>query len=60
MLRDPVCKMEVDPRTAVDKTVFKGETYYFCSSKCKKLFDDAPEKPLEEVETENTDDEWPE
>ena len=57
MLRYPVCQMEVDPRTAVGKTEFRGETYYFCSSECKGIFEDAPEKSFEEIKTENTDDE---
>lgn len=38
-----VCGMDVDPKTA-KKSVFKGTTYYFCSSDDKKTFDAAPEK----------------
>ena len=39
----PVCGMDVDPATA-PKSVFKGETYYFCSDDDKKIFDAAPDK----------------
>jgi len=39
----PVCGMDVDPKSA-PKSVFKGETYYFCSYDDKKTFDLAPDK----------------
>src|SRR5213082_2524098 len=35
-----VCGMDVDPKIA-QKSVYKGETYYFCSNDDKKTFDDA-------------------
>ncbi len=44
MAKDPVCGMEVDPKTAAGKSDYKGETYYFCSPGCKKAFDANPEK----------------
>lgn len=43
---DPVCGMEVNPGTAAAKSVYKGQTYYFCSLGCKSLFDREPEKYL--------------
>jgi putative intracellular protease/amidase/YHS domain-containing protein len=39
----PVCGMDVDPKIAA-KSVYKSETYYFCSDEDKKTFDTAPEK----------------
>ena len=39
----PVCEMEVDPKLA-PKSVYRGETYYFCSDEHKELFDKAPDK----------------
>lgn len=42
---DMVCWMHVD-RTAENTSEFKGKKYYFCSSKCKKEFDEAPDKYL--------------
>ena len=44
MVKDPVCGMDVDPKTAAGKSDYKGQTYYFCSSGCKKAFDKEPEK----------------
>ncbi len=43
MAIDPVCKMEVDEKTAKFKSVYKGETYYFCAPGCKKAFEEKPE-----------------
>lgn len=42
--RDPVCGMNVDERTAAEKSEYKGETYYFCSEICKAKFEQASEK----------------
>jgi len=44
MVKDPVCGMDVDPKTAAGKSEYQGQTYYFCSSGCKKSFDKEPEK----------------
>ncbi len=41
---DPICKMEVDEKSAKWKSVYKGKTYYFCAPGCKKKFDSDPEK----------------
>ncbi|MEM2143977.1 MAG: heavy metal translocating P-type ATPase, partial [Candidatus Jordarchaeaceae archaeon] len=41
---DPVCKMEVDPKTAKYKSEYQGKTYYFCAPGCKKSFDENPKK----------------
>lgn len=46
MATDPVCGMEVDPRTAQHKSEHKGQTYYFCSPGCKRDFEKEPEKYL--------------
>jgi YHS domain-containing protein len=40
---DPVCGMEVDPKTAPSAT-YKGQTYYFCSADEKAKFEKEPEK----------------
>ena len=44
MAIDPVCKMEVDEKTAAATSEYKGTTYYFCAGGCKKEFDSNPEK----------------
>ncbi len=46
MVKDPVCGMMIDPKTAAGKSEYKGQTYYFCSTGCKKDFDAEPEKYL--------------
>jgi len=38
MPRDPVCGVILDEKTAKFKIKHEGETYYFCSVKCKKRF----------------------
>jgi YHS domain-containing protein len=44
MAKDPVCDMDVDPKTAAGKSEYQGQTYYFCSPGCKKAFDKEPQK----------------
>ena len=44
MVKDPVCGMEIDPKTAAGKSDYKGVTYYFCSQGCKSAFDKEPQK----------------
>ena len=44
MVKDPVCGMDVDPKTAAAKSDYQGKTYYFCSQGCKKAFDKEPQK----------------
>ena len=43
MAIDPICKMEVDEKTAKFKSEYKGKTYYFCAPGCKKEFEENPE-----------------
>ena len=44
MLKDPICKMEVDENSAKFTSEFEGKTYYFCAPGCKKAFDESPDK----------------
>jgi YHS domain-containing protein len=44
MVKDPVCGMEIDAKTAAGTSDFQGKTYYFCSQGCKKAFDKEPQK----------------
>ncbi len=37
LVRDPVCGVYIDEEVAI-KLVYKGETYYFCSEKCRDEF----------------------
>lgn len=43
MVSDPVCKMEVNPRTAVAASEYNGKAYYFCSQTCQSEFDKQPD-----------------
>ena len=45
-VKDPVCGMMVDPKTAPAKSDYQGKTYYFCNPSCKKSFDANPGKYL--------------
>src|SRR3989344_5860539 len=38
MIRDPVCLMTVNPRTAAAVVEHAGSIYYFCSSGCRDRF----------------------
>ncbi len=46
MAIDPVCKMEVDEKSAEATYEYKGKTYYFCAPGCKAAFEKDPEKYL--------------
>lgn len=47
MVKDLVCGMDVDPRSAETlKTTYRGKTYFFCAAMCKKRFDANPEQYL--------------
>ena len=38
-VRDPVCGMSVDPKTATQHVDYNGAAYYFCSAGCRTAFD---------------------
>jgi len=44
MVKDPVCGMNVDEKSARFKSEHMGKTYYFCSQMCKTAFDRNPMK----------------
>ncbi|NOY78301.1 MAG: YHS domain-containing protein [Calditrichaeota bacterium] len=44
MTKDPVCGMQVDEKTAAEKSEYQGKTFYFCSPGCKATFDKEPQK----------------
>jgi Cu+-exporting ATPase len=43
-VKDLVCGMEIDPKTAAAKLDYKGKTYYFCALSCRDKFKANPEK----------------
>jgi len=44
MVKDPVCGMNVDEKTATLKSEYMGKTYYFCNQSCKVVFDKNPQR----------------
>jgi YHS domain-containing protein len=44
MAKDPVCKMDVNEKTAKLKSDYNGKIYYFCNPNCKSNFDKNPSK----------------
>jgi len=48
---DPVCGMDVDPKTAAGKSEYQEKTYYFCSPGCKRDFDKDPAKYVSESQS---------
>ena len=55
MERDPVCGMEVDPKSAPGQSEYKGKMYYFCSLGCKLDFDRNPEEYVSAGDTRGDD-----
>lgn len=43
MTKDVVCGMQVDEKTAQNKSNYMGTMYMFCSLDCKTKFDQKPE-----------------
>lgn len=43
MRSDPVCKMEIDEKRAMNKAFYQGKDYYFCSAACQSQFQTNPE-----------------
>jgi Cu+-exporting ATPase len=41
---DPVCGMTIPKSAAEAQSEYNGQTYYFCYTACKTLFDWDPEK----------------
>ncbi len=48
LAKDPVCGMSVDPATAKHKAEHGGETFFFCSSRCREKFVTDPARYLAE------------
>ncbi len=46
MVLDPVCKMQVDTKTAKPISAYHDQTYYSCAPRCKRAFDNDLKKYL--------------
>jgi P-type Cu+ transporter len=42
MVKDPVCGMMIDEKTAAATSEYQGRTIYFCAAICKTKFDQDP------------------
>ena len=47
---DPVCAMEVNPASAEAQSEYQGQTFYFCSTECKRRFDANPEQYVDDTD----------
>jgi len=47
MVIDPICLMEIDEKEAPAKSVYYGQTFYFCAESCKERFEEDPEKYID-------------
>jgi Cu+-exporting ATPase len=43
-VKDPVCGMDVDPRTTPHRASFEGQEYFFCSKGCQSKFQKEPSR----------------
>ena len=59
MAKDVICGMDVKENEAAGVSDYKGKNYYFCSTACKKKFDEAPEAYIksDEGDVDEGDDE---
>lgn len=42
MAKDPVCGRAVTLQQAVGRRLYEGQTYYFCQTICRELFEQNP------------------
>ncbi len=47
---DPVCGLEIDPQKLNYRTSVRGHTYYFCTEKCRNVFN---RDPIEFIDIHN-------
>ncbi|MBI5555400.1 MAG: heavy metal translocating P-type ATPase [Elusimicrobia bacterium] len=57
MAKDPVCAMKVEEKPSSRQLEYKGQTCYFCSSRCKESFQQHPEQYLSWLSTASMDNE---
>jgi len=50
MPRDPVCGMNVEEGKNAIRSEYKGQTYYFCSARCRDEFRRNPEAYVNKAE----------
>ena len=50
-VKDPICGMEIDKASAASRITYMGQTYYFCSEECKKIFKVTPQEVIKNAST---------
>jgi YHS domain-containing protein len=53
MVKDPVCGVTVDEKTAKFKSLYELNVYYFDSEKCKAEFDENPQKYVDKMKMQH-------
>jgi len=48
MTKDVVCGMDVRETDAAAVSIYRGKKYYFCSTGCKRAFDEEPQRYLDD------------
>ena len=43
-VKDPVCGMMIDDKSAAATSEYNGKRYFFCSKDCKVEFDENPQE----------------
>ena len=43
-VKDPVCGMMIDDKSAAATSEYNGRRYFFCSKDCKAEFDENPQE----------------
>lgn len=41
---DEVCGMEIEAESAAAQIRFQGKTYFFCSDRCRGMFEEHPDR----------------
>jgi YHS domain-containing protein len=49
MDRDPVCGMEMRPGQEAASVTYQNQTFHFCSSECKQMFEARPKDYVKEA-----------
>ncbi len=44
MVIDPVCLRQLDESESKEKSVYRDQTYYFDSERCREVFERSPEE----------------
>ena len=44
MVKDPVCRMQLNEQAASEKSEYRRKSFYFSNPACKAKFDGNPEK----------------